>query len=98
LAGWRFSVLADAFAENAVLWYIFFLCRGISMAPNLKKAIHTKDLAVASAGTEIMNPTGSLKTEIATRLRLPKDQWIDMTNDTVFDDVIRSMHERQSKS
>lgn len=33
----------------------------------------------------------TLKDEINERLLLPKDRWIDMANDTVFDDVINSL-------
>ena len=51
--------------------------------------------AILSGAT---SPVQSIKDDIHERLLLPKDQWIDMADDTVFDDVIKSLRESKPKS
>ena len=41
--------------------------------------------------SDAMPMAQSVKDEIHERLRLPLDQWIDMVDDTVFDDVINTL-------
>ena len=59
------------------------------MTSHLKKLDTSKEQSVILPSVAPL--VHATKKEINERLLLPKDQWIDMADDTVFDDVINSL-------
>ncbi|SSC64297.1 hypothetical protein [Ciceribacter selenitireducens] len=64
--------------------------------PTISSVIEAGLEQMMAAGSE-QDPVSSIADEINRRMQLPRDQWISMEDDTMFDDIEAYIHTKLAK-